>query len=353
MGVRGEVLANVVVRGRKKALSAPELTSVSPELPGGAVQFDGEQLLAVAKQRLDRFLSLEPQVLRDEDVEAIHDFRVASRRLQQIFDLLFPRPRPPKIRKLRRSIRRARRALSVVRNCDVLMQRAGRTLGRKRLSHREPWEVFHSYLEGRRAKSFQKAARRLGRMKLSAFYVQMRSQLKVLPQLHSLAHSPSEIGEPAGATSASLSGRLATALQEAWLALEERTAEWREERSAPALHAVRIAAKQFRYLIEVIHELGDTSARSALEPLRRFQDRLGDWNDLEVMEQMMLEMIGSPEYLQEHLPLAIEIEQLVVRNRRTKKRGESRILSALEDSPEWSALGEWVNQFLSVSSDAA
>jgi CHAD domain-containing protein len=338
---------------RRRNASASAVLSPPQEHSTAALRFDWEQVLPVAKRRLDQFLSLEPQVLRGEDPDAIHDFRVASRRVQQILDLLFPRPHPPKIRKLRRSIRRARRALSVVRNCDVLMQAAERVLRRKRIARREPWEAFRNYLEDHRRKSFRKAARRLGRMNLSAFYVQMRSQFDALPDLHSLSHSRLEADEPATEKSLSLSGQLAGALQETWLALEGRAAAWREERAAPALHAVRIAAKRFRYLVEVIHELGDSSAESALGPLRAIQDRLGNWNDLEVMEQMMLEMIGDPEYLQEHLQLAIEIEQLVLRNRRVKKLGEGKILGALEDSPEWHALGGWVSQFLSASSEAA
>ncbi len=350
--IRGKAGIDTAVRKRRGASASPPL-SLPQDQPSAALQFDWDRVLAVAKRRLDQFLALEPQVLRGEDPEAIHDFRVASRRLQQILDLLFRRPQPPKIRKFRCSLRRARRALSVVRNCDVLMHNAERILRRKRISRRAPWEAFRNYLEEHRKKSFRKAARRLGRMNLSAFYVQMRGQLESLPDLHSLSHSRLEADEPAAETSASLSGQLAGALQETWLALEGRAAAWRDERTAPALHAVRIAAKRFRYLIEVIHELGDSSAKSALEPLRGLQDRLGNWNDLEVMEQMMLEMIASPEYLQEHLQLAIQIEQLVLRNRRIKKLGEGKILGALEDSPEWSALGGWVSHFLSTSSDAA
>ena len=349
--IRDKSRMDAAGRKRKGTLAPPP--SPSQEQPSAALQFDWDRMLPVAKRRLDQFLSLEPQVLRGEDPDAIHDFRVASRRLQQMLDLLFPRPHLPKIRKLRRSIRRARRALSVVRNCDVLMQNAERVLRRKRTARREPWEAFRSYLEDRRRKSFRKAARRLGRMNLSAFYVQMRGQLEALPDLHSLSHSRPETDEPSAETSASLSGQLAEGLQEMWLALEGRAAAWRDERTAPALHAVRIAAKRFRYLIEVVHELGDSSAESALGPLRAIQDRLGNWNDLEVMEQMMLEMIASPEYLQEHLQLAIEIEQLVLRNRRIKKLGEGKILGALEDSPEWRALGGWVSHFLSAFSEAA
>jgi len=66
-------------------------------------------------------------VLRGDDPDAIHDMRVASRRLQQILDLLYPKPRPQKIRKLWRTIRRDRTIFSSVRNCDVLLERGDRS----------------------------------------------------------------------------------------------------------------------------------------------------------------------------------------------------------------------------------
>ena len=76
----------------------------------------------LALRHLNRFVSLEAKVLKGDDPDAIHDMRVASRRLQQVLDLIFPKPLPREARRLRRKIRRCRRALGDLRNCDVLLQ---------------------------------------------------------------------------------------------------------------------------------------------------------------------------------------------------------------------------------------
>jgi triphosphatase len=88
----------------------------------------GKKICQLAVCQLDRFMSFEPKVLRGGDPEAIHDMRVASRRLQQIVDVLHPRPQPREIRRLRRKMRRSRGALSDLRNCDVQLARVERLL---------------------------------------------------------------------------------------------------------------------------------------------------------------------------------------------------------------------------------
>ena len=113
----------------RPARPAPKLLTIGKPILGW------QRVPELARRQLDILISLQPKVLRGDDPDAIHDMRVASRRLQQILDLLYPKPRPQKIRKLRRIIRRARTTLSGVRNCDVLLQRVEKLLARKRLEH--------------------------------------------------------------------------------------------------------------------------------------------------------------------------------------------------------------------------
>ena len=114
--------------GRIASGAAPSGRSAEGQTP----PWPWEPVLEGARRQLNYFISLEPKVLKGDDPDAIHDIRVASRRLQQVLDLIEPSPRAPKVRKIRRAIQRSRRALSVVRNCDVLLERTGRILARKR-----------------------------------------------------------------------------------------------------------------------------------------------------------------------------------------------------------------------------
>ena len=83
----------------------PVQAGLEPEVIREAKSRQWEKICQLAVCQLDRFMSFEPKVLRGDDPEAIHDMRVASRRLQQIVDVLHPRPqprravRPPELRR--------------------------------------------------------------------------------------------------------------------------------------------------------------------------------------------------------------------------------------------------------------
>ncbi|OFW41927.1 MAG: hypothetical protein A3J28_01485 [Acidobacteria bacterium RIFCSPLOWO2_12_FULL_60_22] len=313
--------------------------------------FPRDGMLGIARRQLDQFVSLESKVLKGDNPEAIHDIRVASRRLQQLLDLLYPAPPPPKVRKLRRTIRRSRRVLSEIRNCDVLLDRVERVLARKQTARREVWEAFQDYLREQRERSFLKASRRLSRLHLPALYLRLKEHLRSPSKLPSHPDLPaSETAAAVGDDNELFRSRVDKALQETWSSLETCIGEAQEKRSAAALHAVRIAAKKVRYLMEAIHELDVSGSDQALTCLRHLQRHLGDWHDLEVLEQMMLEMVARPEFLQERLQLAMEVERLVLRNRRNKKSYEEKFYQMTRNSEEWQQLTDWVQNFLSTSS---
>ena len=306
------------------------------------------RVLDRAKRQLDQYISLESKVLKGRDPEAIHDIRVSSRRLQQVLDLLYPPPIPPKVRpkvqKIRRTIRRSRRALSRVRNCDVLLERAGRILARKRAARREVWTAFRDYVGEQREESFRKASRRLTKLNLPALYLRLREHLE--PPAPPTAQEDSPGGEM------NLRRRMAESLRETWSSLESCVIQARETPEAPSLHAVRIAAKKVRYLVEVVCAIEVPGSAEAVEPLRRLQQHLGDWHDLEVQDETMLAMLAQPGFLTDRLELAMDVERLVLRNRKSKFGYVEQFLRVTGNSEEWLRLNEWVREFL-ASNDAS
>src|SRR5690348_63613 len=135
------------------------------------------QIQKLALRQLNRLVALEPKVLRDESPTAIHDLRVASRRLQEVLDLLYPAPRPDEIQKLRRKLRRTRQALSEVRNSDVMLERVDAALARRRSSNADAWEALRIYLNERRADAAAKGLRKLTKINLAAFYLQVKHHI--------------------------------------------------------------------------------------------------------------------------------------------------------------------------------
>jgi CHAD domain-containing protein len=296
----------------------------------------------LALRQLDRFMSLEPKVLRGDDRDSIHDLRVASRRLQQVLDLLYPPPRPAEIRRLRRKIRRSRRALGEVRNCDVQLQHVERILARKRAARRPTWEAVRHYLLARRSQSFDKAMRKLSKINLAVFYVHLKDHLApngAGPHAHD--------DDPAAALSLEeFHSRLAKSLEGVWQRFETQVAHSHQDASMAVIHGVRIAAKRFRYLTEVIHAFGAPGSDRTVAWLRSLQAHLGNWHDREVLEQMMIEMVARPDFLREHLETAMEVERLIRRNRAEKEAYRQKYSAMTQDSAEFERIRDWVTDLL-------
>jgi len=323
------------------------------EAPKGAPLLGYEEsckkVRVLALRQLNRFISYEAKVLKGDQAEAIHDMRVATRRLQQVLDLLYSKPREPELRRMRRQIRRCRRVLGEVRNCDVLLEYVGKLLGRKRSARREAWTAVHHFLLIRRSDSFQRAMRKLGKINLAVFYVNMKEFLhREKASQHSIEHS----NRSTGALHPDFVKHLTGALESAWGRFEQQVAQSHRHSRPEIIHASRIATKRLRYLLEIIHELGTAGSADALVWLRQLQTHLGDWHDLEVLEQMMIEMLARREFLRDHLPLAMEVEKLILRNRTNKAGLEAKYLLMSRESAEMHRLKEWVSYLLASPSAA-
>ena len=292
----------------------------------------------LAMKQLDRFVSLEPKVLRGDNPDAIHDLRVASRRLQQVLDLLYPAPRPGEIRKLRRKIRRCRRTLGEVRNSDVQLARVERALAAKRTARRETWEAVSHYLRQRRATHFEKSVKKLSKVNLAVFYVHLRSFL--VP--NNASSVVSELEPLEAPTPEQFYARIGESLESVWQRLETQIEESHRDAKMSVIHGVRIAAKRVRYLIEVVHQFDVPGSKEAVQWLRGLQTHLGNWHDAEVLEQVMIEMVARPEFLRDSLPIAMGVEKLILRNRKGKESFKEKYFGMTRDSEDYERIKVWV-----------
>ena len=307
-----------------------------------------ERVRERALQQLDRFMSFEPKVLRGDDSEAIHDMRVSSRRLQQTLDLLYPKPRPKEVRRLRSRIRRCRGALGRVRDCDVLIRRVERSLARKRAARREALVAARQYLVDRRTQAFEKALRKLSKLNLAVLYVHLKECLAS----NGLASSPPQSQAPVPESSAPVSfqQRMRQSLERVWNGFESQVALTHHDRHAGVTHGARIATKRLRYLVEVIHEFKVAGSAEALAWLRQLQQVLGEWHDLEVLEEMMIEMVARPEFLRDELDLALRVQKLIQANRTTTQEHEQKYFQMTENSAEFRRVKEWADYLLASPS---
>jgi len=306
----------------------------------------------LALRHLNRFISLEAKVLKGDDPDAIHDMRVASRRLQQVLDLIFPKPLPREVGRLRRKLRRCRRALGDVRNCDVMLAHVEGRLARRRSSNREAWAAVKQYLQERRSESFARATRKLSKMNLALFYMHAKEILGRLKPAPETGHVSHPLVQPDGVPFEPFPERLTQALVGVWSDFEKQVAVSHQEATPSSIHAARICAKRLRYLLEVVNRFSIPGSSSALVWLKKIQQYLGDWHDMEVLEDMMIEMIAKPKFLGDQLPLALAIGKLILRNRVTKQGFREKYFQMTLASAEYQGIKDWVQGLLVAPSSA-
>jgi CHAD domain-containing protein len=333
-------------------LRHPPRTDHEPARSPGTTSAANEwgKVRKLALRHLHRFVSLEPKVLKGDDPDAIHDMRVASRRLQQVLDLIFPKPQPREARRLRRTIRRCRRGLGEVRNCDVLLELVTARLGRKRCPDREAWSNVKQHIEERRSRNSARAVRKLSKMDMAVFHTRAKEVLDRLKPAAGGDHPEHPSVQPEKLFSEPFPARLAQALAGVWSDFEKQVAASRRDTSAPSIHAARIAAKRLRYLLEFVNQFAIPGSSVALSWLKKIQQHLGDWHDMEVLEEMVIDMIAKPEFLRDHLLLALAIEKLILRNRDTKRGFREKYFRMTQDSATYQGIKIWVEGFLAAPS---
>ncbi len=204
---------------------------------------------------------------RKGDVHAVHQARVATRRIREALPLI---AHGRSGRSLKKSVRKLTRALGPVRELDVALL----NLDQLRASGDVP----------------ETAIARLGqliteeRQRLGAEMVRRISQYN-LPKLQKRAVEAASRGTPAKdgtrdprrvAAAMGRAARRAVALR---VAMDNAAGIYLPDR----LHDVRIAVKKLRYALEIARDLSGSRATARIRTLKRVQDLLGRMHDLEML----------------------------------------------------------------------
>ena len=287
-----------------------------------------ERLTEIIPRQLELLRFYHNNVLETLDVEAVHKMRVTTRRLQASLDLL---EREMKVRKLKKRLRNWRRALSLVRNYDVfleLLEKETKTRGRTR---REQFQLVTAKLQEQRTETAASVRGILERIDLD----KLGSRLGLQPPVSTV--DPGENRSESATTEVTSTNRLAS-IDDRNVAgyaadrLDQRLAEFQalaaqaHPTADPAdLHQLRIAAKRVRYLLEIVSQMGYGDAPQALKWLRALQDRIGDWHDLEALEEEIIAIVSDHEFIKEHLGESSDMLQAAARLQKKKERLVSRL----------------------------
>ncbi len=267
--------------------------------------------------QLESLRAYHQAVLETDDPEAIHKMRVTTRRLQASLDLLQENGDEFHVRKIKKRLRKWRRSLSRVRNYDVFLSLIEQERPARNAAHKRRFELLKSILHDRRAHIAQKSRAFLQ----GAIIDDLAARLGITlidpppdsPLAESIEHTDGEATIEAARglkfdekkTIIRITERLEQRLGE----FQALAAQAHPTTDPDELHQLRIAAKRLRYLLETISEMGFGSATQALAWLRALQDRIGDWHDLEAMEEEILSITTRRKFVKKHMADTIQMLQ--------------------------------------------
>lgn len=238
-----------------------------------------------------------------DEVEAIHKLRVTTRRLQALLDLLVIGDDEAGVSKLRKKLRDLRRKLSEVRNYDVFQSILDQEAA-KRKSVQTPFAALKKELHHRRAKLAVKIHKPI--QEVNAKHLAKHLGLELNSQKDA-DESPDKQSKNEKQAFAHIA-KDKVILQHTADRLEQRLEEFliMAAQALPTthpeeLHQLRIAAKRLRYLLESASEMGFDGTTVVLDWLRTLQDKIGDWHDLESIENEIIEIVASKKFIHKNL----------------------------------------------------
>jgi len=212
------------------------------------------------------------------DVNAIHQARVATRRVRAALPIV---TRGSRRRKLKKSFTRLTRALGGVRELDVAILTLDELASDPSMPS-EGLQQLRMVLQEQRQRLYTEMNGTVEHVDLD------RLQRKTLAAAERAIEQDADQSDVKRLKSVTRrAGRRALALQ---AAIENAGNIYLADR----LHQVRIAVKKLRYAMEIARELSGSRATARILTLKRAQDLLGRMHDLEVLIARTRAVQGSP-----------------------------------------------------------
>ncbi len=247
------------------------------------------------RQRLLALTRMLPSA-RNGDVNAIHQARVATRRVRAALPIV---TRGSKGRKLTKVVSRLTRALGGVREHDVALLTLDELASDASVS-REGIDLLRTILREERERLFVDMALEIERVNLE------KLQRKAL----AAAHHKVDAQGPALSDAKRLRAVIKRSIRRA-LALQAAIDNAGGIYLPDRLHQVRIAVKKLRYVLEVARDLSRSRASARIRTLKTVQDLLGHMHDLEMLIMRIRALQGSDRA--PTLRVSAELDRLVRR----------------------------------------
>jgi CHAD domain-containing protein len=280
------------ISGHEEKKAAEAVVNLTPEeLPEhpGLSPDDtmGEAARKTFTYHFQRMLYHEPGTRAGEDIEELHDMRVATRRMRAAFRVFGDYLDMKKLKAIRKGLKRTGSRLGAVRDLDVFWEKTQRYIDAQPPEQqddlmllREAWEAEHEsareklldYLDGKRYVQFKEGFAELLQTSETWAVPALNKKGEAIP--HRVRHVVP-------------------------VAVYERTAailaydEWVTQPNVPLkrLHRLRIAGKRLRYTLEFFEEVLAPQTGDVIKQMKGLQDHLGDLQDAVVASELLRDFL--------------------------------------------------------------
>jgi CHAD domain-containing protein len=219
-------------------------------------------LLDSLNTRWDKYKTELKICRREFSEEAVHDFRVAVRRLLSFLDLLRMVMQDPGIQKMRRILKDQLDDLDDLRDTQALLADISETI------HETPvLQPFQEYLQHKEKKLLRAARKEIKSLKVGILSKRIQ---KLNQTIEAFRQADLEM--------------LFLTVDEAYAIVNQRYALIDADQPA-TIHRLRIAFKKFRYIIEAIYPILQNLPPDYLKRMHDYQVSMGDIQDMEVALQ--------------------------------------------------------------------
>ena len=290
---------------KEKAAPLPIQAKVGLE-PTDSMAEAGRKVLAF---HFERMLEHEPGTRVGEDIEELHDMRVATRRMRAAFQVFGDSYTKKSVKPLLQGLKKTGRALGPVRDLDVFIEKLHqyqRTLAEDEQDKLQP---LLDMLQTQRDKARKIMIKHLD----SRDYRKFKKSLGTFVNTEGLGAAPVKLGDNPEPNQLRHVGPMLIYDTYAEVRAYETVLD-----GAPisTLHQLRITCKRLRYTLECLEEVLGPESDQVITETKIMQDHLGDLNDAEVaagiikkflkdfaaqQKQLPLEALQSPEQIEAYL----------------------------------------------------
>lgn len=264
----------------KSALEYPIRDQIGLE-PSDSLAEAGRKVLSFY---FGQMLSHEPDVRFSSDIEAVHDMRVATRRMRAAFRLFKAGLRRKTTKSLRHGLRAAGRSLGRLRDLDVLLENLQHYQISLRENERSRLQPLLEMWLARREEARRELLIYLNSKKYRRFKQEML-KFVTSPGQKTKTHPDNNPPDRLRYLVPGLIYKHYEAVRVYEGVLDGASLE--------TLHQLRIAFKHFRYALEYFAEILGEENQRVIEEVKALQDHLGELNDAHVAAERLGELVAD------------------------------------------------------------